>query len=142
MVNYDLTTVKIAKRIKSKETSIAKLLILFGYFILRCLFFVTRKNDRGIRWTICTLWKWNCSSGFHVQVFKRQNNIRRHFISSNCCYYPADTQRHEDVHLWSYFGWDAPDLNGSKVGGIKFLTYFGSAISGMHLGSGNKEKFP
>ena len=55
---------------------------------------------------------------------------------------PAGTQRPEDVPLWSYFGRDAPDHNRTKIGRIRFLTYCGSAMSGMHLASGNIEKFP
>ena len=54
---------------------------------------------------------------------------------------PVGTQWPEDVPLWSYFGWDVPDHNRTKIVCIKFLTYFGSAMSGMHLVSGNKEIF-
>ena len=55
---------------------------------------------------------------------------------------PAGTQRPEDVSLWSHFGWDVSDHNKTKIGRIKFLIYFGSAMSGMDLASGYKEKFP
>ena len=56
--------------------------------------------------------------------------------------YPADTQRSEDVPLCFYFGRDVPDHNRTEIRLIRFLTYFGFAISGMHLASGNIEKFP
>ena len=46
-------------------------------------------------------------------------------------YFPAGTQRPEDVALWSYFVRDVPDQR------IRFLTYFGSAVSNMVLASGN-----
>ena len=55
---------------------------------------------------------------------------------------PAGTQRPEDVPLWSYFGCNVPDHNRSKIGRLRFLTYFGSAVYGMHLASENIEKFP
>ena len=47
--------------------------------------------------------------------------------------FPAGTQRPEDVPLWPYFGRDVPDHNRTKIGRIRFLTYFSSAMS---------EKFP
>ena len=50
---------------------------------------------------------------------------------------PADTQ---DFPLWSYVGRAVPDHNRTKIGRIRFLTYFGFAMSGMHLASGNIEK--
>ena len=50
-------------------------------------------------------------------------------------------QRPEDVPIWFYFGQDIPDHNRSKLGRIKFLPYFGFVMSGMHLASGNIEKF-
>ena len=63
-----------------------------------------------------------------------------------CCVftikYPAGTQRHEDVPLRSYFDRDVPDHNRTKIGRIKFLTYFGSAMSDLHLTSQNIEKLP
>ena len=34
------------------------------------------------------------------------------------------------------------DHNRTKIGRIRVLTYFGSAMSDIHLGSGNIEKFP
>ena len=43
--------------------------------------------------------------------------------------------------LKSYFGRVAPDHSRTKIRRIKFLTYFGSVISGMHLASENIEKF-
>ena len=52
---------------------------------------------------------------------------------------PSGTQRPEDVPLWSYFGRDVLDHNRTKIGCIRFLTYFGSAMSDLHLAS---EKFP
>ena len=55
---------------------------------------------------------------------------------------PAGTQSLEDVPLWSYFGRNVPDHNRTKIGRFRSLTYFGSAIYGMHLASGNIEKFP
>ena len=54
----------------------------------------------------------------------------------------ADAQRPEEVPSWSYFGHDVLDHNRTKLGRIKFLTNFGSAISGMHLVSENIEKSP
>ena len=39
----------------------------------------------------------------------------------------------EDVPLWSYFVRDAPDRNRSKIGHIRFLTYFGSSMSDVHF---------
>ena len=36
---------------------------------------------------------------------------------------------------------DVPDHNRTKIGRIRFLIYFGSTMSGMHLASGNVEKF-
>ena len=56
--------------------------------------------------------------------------------------YPAGTQRFEDVPLCFYFGRDVPNHNRTKIRRIRFLTYFGFAISGMYLASGNIEKFP
>ena len=56
--------------------------------------------------------------------------------------HPAGIQRPEDVPLWSYFRREVPDHNRTKIGCIRPLTYFGSAISGKHLASGNIEKFP
>ena len=54
----------------------------------------------------------------------------------------AGTQRSEDVPLQSYFDRDIPYDNRTKIGHIMFLIYFDSAMSGMHLASGNIEKFP
>ena len=54
----------------------------------------------------------------------------------------AGTQRSEDVPLQSYFDRDIPYHNRTKIGRIMFLIYFDSAMSGMHLTSGNIEKFP
>ena len=61
---------------------------------------------------------------------------------STPCFIPTGTQRPEDVPLWSYFGRAILDHNRTKIGRIRFLTYFGFATSGMHLASGNIEKFP
>ena len=55
---------------------------------------------------------------------------------------PFGTQRPEDVPLWSYFGQNVPDHHRTKIGRIRFFTYFGSAMFDMHLASGNIEKFP
>ena len=55
---------------------------------------------------------------------------------------PDGTECLEDVPLWSYFGRDVFDHNRTKIGGIRFLTYFDSAMSDLHLASGNKEKSP
>ena len=49
------------------------------------------------------------------------------------------TQRPKDVPLRSYFGQDVPNHNRTKIGRIRFLTYFVSAISGVHFASGNIE---
>ena len=56
-------------------------------------------------------------------------------------FFPAGTQRPEDVPSWSYFGRDVPDHNTTKIARIRFLTYFGSAMCDIHLASGNIEKF-
>ena len=55
---------------------------------------------------------------------------------------PAGTQRPEGVHWWSFFGRDVPDLDRTKKGRTRFLTYFDSAISDLNLASGNIEQFP
>ena len=55
---------------------------------------------------------------------------------------PSRTQRPEDAPLWSYFGRDAPEHNRTKIGRIRPLIYFGSAMSDLHLASRNIEKFP
>ena len=52
----------------------------------------------------------------------------------------AGTQHLEDVLLWSNFVGDVSDQNRAKIGRIRFLTYFGSAMSDIHLASGNIEK--
>ena len=49
---------------------------------------------------------------------------------------PAGTQRPEDVPLWSCFGRDVPHYKRNKIGRIRFLTYFGSAMCNIHLVSG------
>ena len=56
-VTYDLSTAKIARRIHFEEAPIFDNLFIFlGSFHTEVsFFFVTRKNDRVIRWTICTL---------------------------------------------------------------------------------------
>ena len=53
---------------------------------------------------------------------------------------PAGTQRPEDVPLWSCFGRDVPDYKRYKIGCIRFLTYFGSAMCNIHLASGKVKK--
>ena len=55
---------------------------------------------------------------------------------------PVGTKRPKDVLVWSCFGRDVPDDNMIKIGRIRLLTYFGSAISDLHLASKNLEKFP
>ena len=55
---------------------------------------------------------------------------------------PAGTQHSEDVPLWSFFGRDVPNLDRTKIGRIRFLTYFDSAMSDLHLASRNMEQFP
>ena len=44
--------------------------------------------------------------------------------------------------LMMLFGRDVPDHDRTKIGRVRFLTYFGSAMSDLHLVSGNIEKFP
>ena len=44
--------------------------------------------------------------------------------------FPAGTQCPEEVH------------NRTKIGRIRFLIYLASAMSDLHLASGNIEKFP
>ena len=61
--------------------------------------------------------------------------------ATSSCYYTASTQRPEDVPLWPYFGRVFSDHIRTKIGRIKFLTYFGSVIPGMHLASENIEQF-
>ena len=56
--------------------------------------------------------------------------------------YPAGTQSPEDVPLWSYFGRDDPDYNRTKIGHVRFLTYFGSTIADIQLESGKIKKIP
>ena len=56
------------------------------------------------------------------KLINYQNNKKKQFI-----YYPAGTQRHEDVPLWFYFARDVPDYNRTKIERIRFLTYFGFA---------------
>ena len=60
------------------------------------------------------------------------------FIATNiiriCPTVHNDTQRHEDVPLWFYFGEDVPYHNRTKIGRVRFLTYFGSAMSIPALG--------
>ena len=56
--------------------------------------------------------------------------------------FSAGTQSSQDVSLWTYFGHDVPNHNMSKIGHIKVLTYFGSAMSDINLASGNMENFP
>ena len=55
---------------------------------------------------------------------------------------PAGTQRPKDVPLWSYFGRDVPDYNRTKIGSIRFITYFDSTMSDLSLVSRKVEKFP
>ena len=66
--------------------------------------------------------------------------LKRHFTRENSrVFNPAGTRRPEDVPLWFYFGRDVPDHNRTKLGRIRFLTYFGFAMSVLHLASGNIE---
>ena len=55
---------------------------------------------------------------------------------------PAGTQRPEDFPLWPCSGRDFPDHNRTKIRRIRFLSYFGSAMSAMHLAIGNIDKYP
>ena len=50
--------------------------------------------------------------------------------------YQVDMHRHEEVSLLFYFGRDIPDHKKIKMGLIRCLTYFGSAISDIHLETG------
>ena len=50
------------------------------------------------------------------------------------------TQLPEDVPLLSNFFGDVSDHNRAKIGRIRFVTYFGSAMSDIHLASGSIEK--
>ena len=54
---------------------------------------------------------------------------------------PAGTQRPEYVPLWSHFDRDVPDHNRTKIGCIRFSTYFGSAMSDINLASRTIENF-
>ena len=54
---------------------------------------------------------------------------------------PAGTQRLKDVRLWSYFGRNIPDHHLTKIEWIRFLTYFASVISDIHLASKIRAKF-
>ena len=56
--------------------------------------------------------------------------------------FPSSTQLPNYVPLWSYFGRDVADHNRTKIGRLRFLTYFSSAMSDMQLASGNIEKCP
>ena len=62
----------------------------------------------------------------------RQRRIFFHFIIGT-------TQ--PGVPLWVYFGPDVPDHHGTKMRRIRFLTYFDSAMSDIHVESGNIKKF-
>ena len=73
-------------------------------------------------------------------VAKSENKIK--FLSYKLMLLPSGIQRVEDVPLWSYFGRGVPGHIRTKIGRIKYLTYFGSAMSGMHLASENTEKSP
>ena len=42
------------------------------------------------------------------------------------------TQLPEEVLLWPYFFQDIPDHNRTKIGRMRFLIYFGSAMSDLH----------
>ena len=55
---------------------------------------------------------------------------------------PSHKQCPADVLLWSYFGRDVPDHNRTKIGRIRFLTYFDRAISDRQLESEKIEKIP
>ena len=55
---------------------------------------------------------------------------------------PAGTQRLEDVPIWPYFVRGISNHSRTKIARIRFLTYFGYAMSGKYLASGNVEKFP
>ena len=54
------------------------------------------------------------------------------------------TSRHttsRERPLWSYFGRDVLDHNRTKIERIRFLLYFVSPMSDLHLASENIEKF-
>ena len=53
---------------------------------------------------------------------------------------PEGTQRPEHVLLWFYFSQDVTDHNITKIGDIRFLTYFVSAMTDIHFKSGNMDK--
>ena len=74
---------------------------------------------------------------------KMKNYFTRGNIKSYCAIQdpiPAGTQRPEDIPLWSYFGREVLCHNKTKI--FRFLTYFGSAMSDLHLAPGNIEIFP
>ena len=62
--------------------------------------------------------------------------------TSNSSNNPAGTQRPEDVPLWSCLGRNVLDHFRTKIGGITYLTYFGTAMSDKPLELGNRRKFP
>ena len=64
----------------------------------------------------------------------RPQTSRRH--------HPASTQRPKDATPWPHPGGDTPDHNRTKIGRIRPLSHFGSAMSGMHLASRNIKNFP
>ena len=71
-----------------------------------------------------------------LKTFSFSSSISMHY---NC---PARIQRPRNVLLWSCYGQDVPDHIRTKIGRIMFLTYFSSTMFGMHIASGNTEKFP
>ena len=75
-----------------------------------------------------------------VQITTRHQLLKKSPFQVSLCL--AGTKRPKNVPLWSYFGGDVPEHNRTKIGRIRFLNYFGSAMSDLHLGSGNIEKFP
>ena len=56
--------------------------------------------------------------------------------------YPVGTQRPKGVPQWSYSDWGVLDHNRTKIGCIRFLTYFGSTVSDIQLQSRKIEMIP
>ena len=78
----------------------------------------------------------------HIYVsLVAKNENERNLSATSWCYYPASTQPPKDIPLWSYFGRVVSDHVRTKIRRIKFLTYFGSVIAGMHLASEIIENF-
>ena len=59
-------------------------------------------------------------------VAKNENEIK--FISYKLMLLPSQQTTSRGRPLWSYFGRAVPDYIRTKIGSIRFLTYFGSVI--------------